>query len=355
MARPGKPWYRESRGMWFFTSPTGRQVPTGVSDKNDEAGAIAARERLLAELADALAPRLAPPPAAAPKCAPVRTSIAGWLAACKPRVSAACYRDYARAAAYLTEAFGDRDTGSVRADELEAWARRPEWSNSYRNGLLGVAGMWLKWAGCPVRLRKPPKESRGADVALTDEQFEKLCEWLTKPMAGRRKSGDLAALLTCLRLSGARPQELAQLKVDQVDWANGCATLKKHKTAGSGKPRVIYFSEAALAILRGLSERYGSGFLFRTRHGNPYSNQQICTILRRASHALGFRACGYGMRHAFVTESLARGVPDAVVASLAGHTSTAMIHRNYSHVNARSHVLRAAVERAGVKTDTGAD
>lgn len=337
--------------MFFFTAPDGKQLPTGITDPSDLAGAEAARAKILNELAAAVAAQMGPKAAAVPGC---RASLAAWLAQCKPRVSVACHRDYARAAGYLAERFGDAPVNTVTADQLEAWARRPDWSNSYRNGLLGVAGMWLKWAGFPVRLRKPPKESRGADVALTDEQFAQLCEWLTKSLPGRRKPGDLAALLTCLRLTGARPQELARLTVEQVDWARACVVLKKHKTAGKGGARTIYLPAAALTILEAQRERHQCRWLFRTRHGNPYSNQQICTILLRASAALGFRACAYGMRHSFVTEALSRGVPDAVVASLAGHSSTAMIHKNYSHVSARSQVLRAAVERAGLTRPTDA-
>lgn len=56
-------------------------------------------------------------------------------------------------------------------------------------------------------------------------------------------------------------------------------------------------------------------------------------------------ATAYGYRHAFATEALAAGVPDAHVAALLGHTSTAMLHRHYSHLTHQAQAMRAALER----------
>jgi hypothetical protein len=49
MPRRPHPWYRAARKAWYFTTPDGKQVSTGITDPNDEAGAVAARLRLLAE------------------------------------------------------------------------------------------------------------------------------------------------------------------------------------------------------------------------------------------------------------------------------------------------------------------
>ena len=51
----------------------------------------------------------------------------------------------------------------------------------------------------------------------------------------------------------------------------------------------------------------------------------------------------YGYRHTFATDALAHGVPDAHVAELLGHSGTAMLHRHYSHLTARSQALRDAL------------
>jgi integrase len=47
--------------------------------------------------------------------------------------------------------------------------------------------------------------------------------------------------------------------------------------------------------------------------------------------ALTRRPLTSGYRHTFATDALEQGVPDALVAELLGHASTAMIHRHYGH------------------------
>jgi integrase len=53
----------------------------------------------------------------------------------------------------------------------------------------------------------------------------------------------------------------------------------------------------------------------------------------------------YGYRHGLATDALANGVPDAQVAELLGHSGTAMLHKHYSHLTARTQVLQAALGR----------
>ena len=53
-------------------------------------------------------------------------------------------------------------------------------------------------------------------------------------------------------------------------------------------------------------------------------------------------ATAYGYRHGYATEALAKGLPDAQVAALLGHSSTAMLHKHYSQLTAQAGVLRQA-------------
>lgn len=329
--------------MWFFTAPDGKQLSTGVSDPHDEAGACAARERLLAEFAAAVAARMSAAPVPPPSPL-IRDSVAAFRSS--RRVSAKTQSHYADALTPFVAAFGALTVAALVPDEVERWAASRGWSRSTQNTYLGAVQTWLRWAGRAVRIRRPPKESRGAEVALSDEQFTRVLEVVSKPARGG--NGDLPALLRCLRLTGARPQELAPLTVAAVDWENGCVRLTHHKTAHRGHRRTIYFPADALAILEAQRARYGTGALFRTRYGNPYSNPQLVRALLGVSKVVGFRVCAYGMRHTFATSALAAGVPDAVVAELLGHRGTGMVAAHYGHLSQRSQVLRAAVERAGL-------
>ncbi len=53
-------------------------------------------------------------------------------------------------------------------------------------------------------------------------------------------------------------------------------------------------------------------------------------------------AAAYGSRHTYATSALAKGVPGATVAALLGHSSTAVLHRHYSHLTSQANVLRNA-------------
>jgi integrase len=57
------------------------------------------------------------------------------------------------------------------------------------------------------------------------------------------------------------------------------------------------------------------------------------------------KAIAYGLRHSFATDALERGVPDAHVAELLGHSGTAMLHKHYSHLGAKAQALREALGR----------
>ena len=85
--------------------------------------------------------------------------------------------------------------------------------------------------------------------------------------------------------------------------------------------------------------------MLRNRNGVGWTRNAICLAFRRTSKRAGVRATAYGYRHAFATEALAAGVPDAHVAALLGHTSTAMLHRHYSHLTHQAQAMRAALAK----------
>lgn len=164
MPRPGRPWYRTSRAMWF-ANISGKQTPLGISDPGAEAEAVKARQSLIDEMSAAVVARLHAVPPAAPT-APARLvgeAVTAFLAARKPKLAPGSYENYRYAlGTHFRAAFGARDLATLTADEIESWADRPDWSNTYRNNTLGAVMTFLKWAGRPLAVARPPKESRGA-------------------------------------------------------------------------------------------------------------------------------------------------------------------------------------------------
>lgn len=348
MPRKGAPWFRKTRGRWFCTIG-GRQHPLTTTDPNDLAAAVAERQALVDALASAVAARLTP---GHQDARTVKDAVAAFLSHQATRqaaglVKAETLRCYRTALKPLVDSLGARPLAAVNGAEFEAWAARPKWSNTTRSTYLSVVLSLLRWANVSTKVNVPPVESRGADTCLTDDQFAAVLAAL--PKGGTGKAGDLRELLSVLRETGARPQEMAGLTAELVDWENGCARLSQHKGRRHTAKRVIYFNTAAVAVLEAQRARYSSGLLFRTRYGRRYQGRSIIKSLRGVSKKLGIRVIAYGLRHSFATRALVAGVPDAIVAELLGHRGTAMITAHYGHVGSHSRVLRDAAEKVSRK------
>ena len=347
--------------MWGF-SRDGKFVPLGVRGRENEAAAVAAFESLTSH-------PVGPQPAITRSCDSViereptvkdvfdRYLAAGARRVARGKCGAKCLTGYRQALAPFAAQFGDRPASDLTtedgADEVEKWASEPhqgrKWSPSTRNTYLGVVLSAFKLAGLRTMVRRPSKQSRGAGAVLSPEQFAALLEDLRRPKRGHGP-GDLAELLEALRLTGARPQELAPLEAPGVDWSGGVVRLEEHKTAHlTGEARVIVLTAGALAVLERQRQRHPTGPLFQTQAGKPYSDRSIVRQMGCASKRLGFRAFAYACRHTFATAALVAGESAETVAALLGHTSAAMVARHYGHLSGQTDRLREAAERASGK------
>jgi integrase len=331
MARPNAPWFRESKGTWYARID-GRQTSLGVKGQDNEADALKAWHRLMANGKPELK---AEAPAVAET---IDTFLADAEARLKPS-TAQGYREF------LTPF--KQQHGKVKVDRLtpamaEAYSRKPTWSNSTRHDFLSALGIAFKWAersgllaSNPLRhMKKPAMESRGDKAIVSEEAHAKLLE---------ASPAYFKPFLQLLRLTGARPSEVASITAENFDEANACVRLKEHKTARHGKSRIIFLSPEAVAVLKEQKAKHESGHLVRNRLGFAYSKNAIVHMMASLRKKAGVEGTAYGYRHTFATDALANGVPDAHVSALLGHSGTAMLHRHYSHLLTRSEALRAAL------------
>ena len=356
----------------FYVNVNGKQYPLGVTDPSDHDAARAAHAELVSRLASEVAGEISRLsarqqfPNAGPTSSPhlpnasptVAVAVAKYLetAARKVRLEKMdpqSLRNYRISLKALSRDFGTRLLDTLTAEELEVWADRPEWSASYQNTTLGTVGSLLRANRVTLEppIQRPSKESRGSASCLSDAQFATV---LANVYTSRGKPGDLVPLLKLLRECGARPGEATALTVEIIDWKNCCATLTEHKSKRkTGKNRLLVFNSGAMDVLRGQKDRYGSGLLFRTRGGEKrYGPNVIVKQLIKVSKRVGFRVIAYGLRHAYVTRALERGIAEPIVAALVGHANTAML-ANYSHVGSKSRALHDAAERASAYKDAG--
>lgn len=341
MPRPARPWFRKSH-MSFFGSVGGKPTNLHVKDPSAFDEAFAVLNRLRAQFEQPPDIPDPPPTVATVTSQPdptVAEAVDAFLAKRKPKISPGCWSTYDTALrVHFVPAFGPRAVKSLTAEEIEEWADRPrQWSNSTAHDYLGTVQQLLKFAKCPLSIKRPPKESRGAEAVLSDTQFE-----IIVSNAGE---GDFPQMLRVIRETGARPQEIAGLTVEAMDWEHTCFRTKAHKGRRHGTERVIHFNAAAMRVLNVQRESHATGLLFRTKLGTRFGKDCIVHRMARISKRAGIHATAYMGRHSFATAALVAGIPDAVVAELLGHRGTAMVAKHYGHVSGQARVLKDAVER----------
>jgi integrase len=185
----------------------------------------------------------------------------------------------------------------------------------------------------------PPKTRITA--FLTREQRQAIYK------AGRGKP--FKRFLTALGQTGCRPGEVAAVTAADVDLDEGVWVLKKHKTGKkTGKPRVVYLTDAMVELTRELVAANPTGPLFLNQDRKPWTRQAIrCRFrnLRKKFPAFG-HFTAYSFRRAYVTDALERGVDVAQVAELVGHTSTEMVMRFYGQLQERKRHMREMANKA---------
>ena len=330
MPRKAKPWPRKSTGEWYVTI-NGKQTPLGVHGKDNELQAWAAFQKLL-ENAVERKPSVRTEPLAA--IAP------DYLASLESRALPKTIRDYAATLKSFLARFGNAASSEIDPQSLELHASKQGWSDSYRNNWLWTVQAFIRWTGRKdFTMRRPAKESRGADAVISEE---------SQRLILRETRGDFHELCRFLYAVGCRPMEAARLTAEMIDWSSGTVTLKKHKTAHKGRQRILYLSTDALMILKAQSDRYGGkGILFRGISGKPLTIQAIVSRMLRISVKIGRPVTSYGYRHGWATRALTAGLPDTHVAAMLGHTSTTMLHKHYSHLTANARLLREAAGKVG--------
>jgi integrase len=146
------------------------------------------------------------------------------------------------------------------------------------------------------------------------------------PIRGRKKSGTV-------RLAFASP---ASNKVDAP-----YSTLR-----GEASWAALANSGNAKAATTTTQDRRRSDPPRKIRSGKPWTRQALTYRFRSLGKRLkieGLKA--YHLRHAYISDALARGAPVAIVAQLCG-TSIQTIAKHYDKLNQMHNVLRDAARKA---------
>lgn len=254
----------------------------------------------------------------------------------------------------FAEKFGKMPVGTLKPFHVRQWLDgATTWGENTKRlayKLLSTAMNWGVMEGViasnPIkgRMKAPKEKVKGKEAKMTPQ----LCDLLI-----RHAGEDFAAYLRMLRLSGARPEEIA---VAEARHLNGWAIVYpwnvgdgefKHKQAQRGRKvdRVIHLTPDMLAVCREQARKHPRGPLFPTKRGKPWTNQNrndsFSKLLDVAEVREYLDANGidpmtvvpYSFRHSWISEWVESGRSTQVAADLVG-TSIAMIEKYYSRPDA---------------------
>ena len=159
---------------------------------------------------------------------------------------------------------------------------------------------------------------------LTEQQLKQVIAAFdpTSP-CGRRDR----AIVLCLASLGLRPGELAELRLDDIDWRRGTIRLGTRKTRrGSVLPLPREAGRSIATYLRTERPRTTERRVFLQhlgcRRGAPLSSNTVSSVALRAFHRAGVESPlggAYVFRHTVASRLVTRGAPLKEVADFLGH------------------------------------
>jgi integrase len=343
VARTPKPWFREDRQAWFVTI-NGERHNLGPDEKQ--------AKRKYHELMAAPEPK---PSSAQPdnalSVAEIFEKFFDWSQ--KHRAEKTYEWLQYRIQMFIT-ALGGSATMAVAALKpfhvVEWLDKHPTWSGNYRHGIIRAIQRPFNWAVKlgyidvnPIRHVEKPQPTRREQV-ITPEQWPAIRD--------HYHHGDpFRDLLEFAWETGCRPQEIKKIEARHVQMAAHRVLFPKDEAKGKKRPRVIYMTPRAEAILANLLALRPTGLLFLNADGAPWTSYAInCRFCRLKKH-LGTKYGLYAARHGFATRKLEEGIDHLTVAAWMGHADATMLARVYSHVGERDTYLHETLNGKPSKGD----
>ena len=204
-----------------------------------------------------------------------------------------------------------------------------------------------KWVSeNPAVKLKAGKVTESKIVPLTVEEFKRILVACEKH-GNRKNRKRLRALVLLMYYSALRIRDCVMLSNEAVQ--NGKLYLRTTKT---GTDVFCPLPKEATNALEAVRE---GKYFFQTGAAKPKSvvGDYQRALRKVFENAKVPRAFPHLFRHTCITNWLAAGMPVAIVAVLAGHSSTKMTERRYSHwIKARQENLEAEVKKSWAQTGT---
>jgi len=184
-----------------------------------------------------------------------------------------------------------------------------------------------------ARIRES-KKHRPLPKSLTEDEVERL---LAQPDVGTPRGVRDRAMLEVFYSTGIRLEELAALRLEDIDLAGGVVRVNHGK---GGKDRVVPMGEEAAYYLKAYLNNVRPGLLkarpnpsyavvtldipqvwVRMRGAVPVSSQMVEVWVRCYGKKAGLKVNPHLLRHSFATHMVRHGADIAVVSKMLGHSN----------------------------------
>ncbi len=130
-----------------------------------------------------------------------------------------------------------------------------------------------------------------------------------------------------LLLTGCRLSEMLSMKWDYIDFSLRVAFLPDSKTG----QKTVYFSDAAVSVIRSVKRVDGNPYVFAGRFGRGYLHRMshLWLDVRRRAGVADLRL--HDLRHGYASAGVGMGESLSLVGQLLGHTQTQTTAR-YAHL-----------------------
>jgi site-specific recombinase XerD len=251
----------------------------------------------------------------------------------------------------------------IGASDLRKFIRAPSLAKATQRKRFNQLKTFLRWCvrekilkENPLSDIQPPKQPNKLPKAITEDELKQVCEAVREDYVAKREKGHVqeggliwrVPLFRFAFYTGMRGSEIARLRWNHIDFANGLIYIREQKNR---KEQTIPLNSKAQAALEDVSRGEPDDYVFRSpsfesKDRNPkWFRENVSDAFRAARKDAGLRdeLSFHSLRHGFCTKLAEAGKSAVVIKEAARHAD---ISTSMRYVHMANEQLKAEVEDA---------